>query len=146
MTSRKVGLRLSSAIHAFVVFYRFVYFWVAIKIKCGKPWHEMHMLRVNLIHWVSTCILQQDSPGSFRSKVVRGPFTSCWLTLVSVLQYPQVTLLNWQVCWCDSSWLNGSTTSHSSLGHLTVRKTHSSVWFCERIVWVHVWLREEGTE
>ena len=50
--------------------------------------------------------------------------TSCWLTLVSVLQYPQVTLLNWQVCWCDSSWLNGSTTSHSLWGHLTVRKTH----------------------
>jgi len=38
-----------------------------------KPWHEMHMLRVNLIHWVSTCILQQESPGSFHSKVVRGP-------------------------------------------------------------------------
>ena len=62
--------------------------------------------------------------------------TSYGLTLVSVLQYPQVTLLNWQVCWCDSSWLNGSTTSHSLLGHLTVRKTHSSVWVCERRVWV----------
>ena len=50
-----------------------------------------------------------------------------------MLQYSQVTLLNWQVCRCESSWLNGSTTSHSLLGHLTVWKTHSSVWFYERI-------------
>lgn len=32
------------------------------KSNAERPWHEMYMLMVNLTHWVSTLILQCDSP------------------------------------------------------------------------------------
>ena len=49
----------------YLALYQGFWFWVVIKIKCERPWHKMYMLMVNHIHWVSTCILQCDSPGFF---------------------------------------------------------------------------------
>ena len=57
--------------------------------------------------------------------------TSSWLMVISVSQCSHVTLLKEQFCSCDSSWLYGSTASHPLLGHVTARKTHTSMWFCK---------------
>ena len=69
----------------------------------------------------------QKSKQKMKLKTLKITFS--WLMLISVLQYSQVTLLNWQFCWCDSSWLYGSTTSHPLWGQLTVWYLHTSTWF-----------------
>ena len=95
--------RQSGSIHTFVALYQGFFIHLVLSGNQKANVEEMYMLMVNLIHWVSPCILQCDSPGFFFS-IVR-------FTIISIAKQGKVGVK----CW--DRLLSGIASAHLMVLH-----------------------------